>query len=30
LYMVADPGYDDRKLNEYNKNTLGMNIVCQL
>ena len=29
LYMMADPGYDDRKLYEYsNKKVLGMDLVC--
>ncbi len=27
-YMVADPGYDDKKLYEYSKNTLGIDLVC--
>ena len=27
-YMAADPGYDDRKLYEYSKKTLGMDLVC--
>ncbi len=27
-YMVADPGYDDKKLYEYNKKTLGIDLVC--
>ena len=26
--MAADPGYDDRKLYEYSKKTLGMDLVC--
>ena len=30
LYMVADPGYDDKKLYEYNKKTLGMDLICPL
>ena len=28
LYMAADPGYDDRKLYEYSKRILGMDLVC--
>jgi DDE family transposase len=28
LHMAADPGYDDRKLYEYSKKTLGMDLVC--
>ena len=27
-YMVADPGYDDKKLYEYSKKTLGIDLVC--
>ena len=27
-YMAADPGYDDRKLYEYSKRILGMDLVC--
>ena len=27
-YMAADPGYDDKKLYEYSKKTLGMDLVC--
>jgi hypothetical protein len=27
-YMAADPGYDDRKLYEHTKKTLGMDLVC--
>ena len=27
-YMVADPGYDDKKLYEYSKKTLGIELVC--
>jgi hypothetical protein len=30
LYVVADPGYDDKKLYEYSKKTLGMDLVCPL
>ena len=30
LYAVADPGYDDKKLYEYSKKTLGMDMVCPL
>ena len=29
-YMVADPGYDDKKLYEYSKKTLGIDLVCPL
>ncbi len=28
LYMVADPGYDDKKLYEYSKNTFGIDLIC--
>ena len=28
LHMAADPGYDDRKLYEYSKRILGMDLVC--
>ena len=28
LYMAADPGYDDRKLYEYSKRILGIDLVC--
>ncbi len=28
LYMVADPGYDDKKLYEYSKKVLGIDLVC--
>ena len=27
-YMTADPGYDDYKLYEYSKKTLGIDLVC--
>ncbi len=27
-YMVADPGYDAKKLYEYSKKTLGIDLVC--
>jgi hypothetical protein len=27
-YMAADPGYDDKKLYEYSKKTLGIDLVC--
>ncbi len=27
-YMVADPGYGDKELYEYSKNTLGLDMVC--
>jgi len=29
-YMVADPGYDDKKLYEYGKKVLGIDLVCPL
>ena len=28
FYMVADPGYDDKKLYEYSKKILGIDLVC--
>jgi len=28
LYMIADPGYDDKKLYEYSKKVLGIDLVC--
>ncbi len=28
LYMVADPGYDDKKLYEYSKKILGIDLIC--
>jgi len=28
LYMIADPGYDAKKLYEYSKKTLGIDLVC--
>ncbi len=28
LYMIADSGYDDKKLYEYSKKKLGMDLVC--
>ena len=28
LYIIADPGYDDKKLYDYSKNTLGIDLVC--
>ncbi len=28
LYMIADPGYDDKKLYECSKKTLGIDLVC--
>ena len=28
LYMIADPGYDDKNLYEYSKKTLGIDLVC--
>jgi Transposase DDE domain len=27
-HMAADPGYDDRKLYEYSRKALGMDLVC--
>ena len=27
-YMVGDPGYDDKKLYEYSKKVLGIDLVC--
>ncbi len=30
LYMVADPGYDDKELYEYSKKVLGIDLVCPL
>ena len=30
LYTVADPGYDDKKLYEYDKKTLGIDLVCKV
>jgi hypothetical protein len=30
LYVAADPGYDDKKLYEYGKKTLGIDLVCPL
>ena len=27
-YMAADPGYDAKKLYEYSKKTLGIDLVC--
>ncbi|MER5174341.1 MAG: transposase, partial [Candidatus Nitrosocosmicus sp.] len=27
-YIIADPGYDDKKLYEYSKKTLGIDLVC--
>jgi len=29
-YMVADPGYDDKKFYEYSKKTLGIDLVYQV
>ncbi len=26
--MIADPGYDDKKLYECSKKTLGIDLVC--
>ena len=28
LYMIADLGYDDKKLYEYSKKVLGIDLVC--
>jgi hypothetical protein len=28
--MIADPGYDDKKLYEYSKRVLGIGVVCPL
>ena len=28
MYMVADPGYDDKKLYKYSKKVLGIELVC--
>ncbi len=28
LYMVADPGYDDKELYEHSKKVLGIDLVC--
>jgi hypothetical protein len=28
LYMIADPGYDDKGLYEYSKKVLGIDLVC--
>ena len=28
--MIADPGYDDKKLYEYSRNTLGIDLVCPI
>jgi hypothetical protein len=28
LYMIADPGYDAKKLYEYSKKVLGIDLVC--
>jgi hypothetical protein len=28
LHMATDPGYDDRKLYEYSRKALGMDLVC--
>jgi hypothetical protein len=30
LYMIADPGYDDKKLYEYSKKVLRIDLVCPL
>ncbi len=29
-YIIADPGYDDKKLYEYSKKTLGIDLVCPI
>ncbi len=29
-YMVADPGYDDKKLYEHSKKVLGIDLVCPI
>ncbi len=29
-HMVADPGYDDKKLYEYSKKVLGIDLVCPI
>jgi hypothetical protein len=28
LYMISAPGYDDKKLYEYSKKVLGIDLVC--
>ncbi len=28
--MIADPGYDDKKLYEYSKKVLGIDLVCPI
>jgi hypothetical protein len=28
LYMIADPGYDDKELYEYSKKTLKIDLIC--
>ena len=28
LYMIADPGYDDKSLYEYSKKVLGIDLIC--
>jgi hypothetical protein len=30
LYMIADPGYDDKELYEYSKKVLGIDLVCPI
>jgi hypothetical protein len=30
LYMISDPGNGDKKLYEYNKRVLGIDLVCPL
>jgi Transposase DDE domain len=30
LYMIADPGYDDKNLYKYSKKVLGIDLVCPL
>jgi hypothetical protein len=28
LYMITDPGYDDKTLYEYSKKVFGIDLVC--
>jgi hypothetical protein len=28
LYMITDPGYDDKTLYEYSKKVLGIDLIC--
>jgi hypothetical protein len=30
LYMIADPGYNDKNLYEHSKKVLGMDLVCPI